>query len=280
MQPSAKPGWPWRNGRRLLGLLLGLAPVIVGCQMLGSMGGIPKKTTTHRGQLVFYTEGADLPDEKTLHELDALRLWLANDLEMPIAPDPIRIYLMPNQDAFLTFMQAQYPHLPPRRAFFVHRDHRLTVYAYHHEDLAEDLRHEVTHGYLHATIPDIPLWLDEGLAEYYEVGRKLNGLNMPHARLLYREHDRGRWEPNLRALEDLEGLEEMTQIHYAESWAWVHLLMKTSPESRKLLVDHINMLRHNQHPVPLSTRISQLPSDMLVQHIYLLNAQQTPTSSP
>jgi hypothetical protein len=256
----------------MIGLLLAIAlPLAIGCQSLGAVGAFPKRTTTQRGQLAFYTEGEHLPDDSAMAELDSLRLWLSVDLDIAIAPDTIRVYLLPDEEAYLKFMHVQYPHLPPRRAFFVHRDSRLMIYAYQHDRLQEDLRHEVTHGYLHATIPHIPLWLDEGLAEYYEVGREARGLNLPHAQLLLREYQAGRWEPDLRALEALAGLEDMTQLHYAESWAWVHLLMHTSESSRKMLVDHLSVLKHQDKPVPLSVMTSQLPSDMLVQHIYLLN---------
>ena len=31
-----------------------------------------------------------------------------------------------------------------------------------------DLRHECTHALLHAALPYVPLWLDEGLASLYE----------------------------------------------------------------------------------------------------------------
>ena len=39
------------------------------------------------------------------------------------------------------------------RAFFVESDTRLNIYAYWGDRVAEDLRHEVTHGYLHAMVP-------------------------------------------------------------------------------------------------------------------------------
>ncbi|GIT30210.1 MAG: hypothetical protein Ct9H300mP1_22560 [Planctomycetaceae bacterium] len=42
----------------------------------------------------------------------------------------------------------------------------------------EDLRHEFTHGVLHSSLKRVPLWLDEGLAEYFEVvGPKPGGVN-------------------------------------------------------------------------------------------------------
>ena len=43
------------------------------------------------------------------------------------------------------------------------------VFAYKSKALPVDVRHEGTHGLLHAALPMVPLWLDEGLAEYFEV---------------------------------------------------------------------------------------------------------------
>ena len=45
----------------------------------------------------------------------------------------------------------------------------LVVYAQGGDRLADDLRHEMTHAYLHSVVPDVPLWLDEGLAKYFEL---------------------------------------------------------------------------------------------------------------
>ena len=47
---------------------------------------------------------------------------------------------------------------------------------------ADDLRHEMTHAYLHAVVPNVPLWLDEGLAKYFELPRQQHGLNQPYVR--------------------------------------------------------------------------------------------------
>ena len=39
-------------------------------------------------------------------------------------------------------------------------------------DFEIDLRHEATHALLHGSLPMVPLWLDEGLAKYFEVLRE------------------------------------------------------------------------------------------------------------
>ena len=73
------------------------------------------------------------------------------------------------------YLTRNFPSVPSRRAFFLETDTRLAVYAHWSDRVAEDLRHEVAHGYLHSVVPGLPLWLDEGLAEYFEVPRGQNG---------------------------------------------------------------------------------------------------------
>ena len=45
----------------------------------------------------------------------------------------------------------------------------LLVYTYWGDRIQQDLRHELTHALLHSVLKDVPLWLDEGLAEYFEM---------------------------------------------------------------------------------------------------------------
>ena len=37
------------------------------------------------------------------------------------------------------------------------------------DHLRTDLRHELTHALLHGVLKDVPLWLDEGLAGFFEL---------------------------------------------------------------------------------------------------------------
>ena len=99
---------------------------------------------------------------------------------MPRQMSPIHVYLFEDADRFHEFVREERPDFPNRRAFFVETDTRLEVYAHWGGYVGEDLRHEVTHAYLHSVLPSIPLWLDEGLAEYFEVPRGRQGLNRDH----------------------------------------------------------------------------------------------------
>ena len=101
----------------------------------------------------------------------------------------------------------------------------------------------MAHGYLHASVPALPLWLDEGLAEYFEVPRGHGGLNRPHLELLSDMMEHNGWQPNLKRLERLTSAGEMEQSDYAEAWAWVYFLLNSTPERRELFTGYLADLR-------------------------------------
>ena len=119
-----------------------------------------------------------------VEDLLARREDLRVQLELPLDNEPILVYLFDGRAAFERFMGQCFPGLPPRRAYFLDNDTQPTVYAEWGPQVDEDLRHEMTHGYLHAVLPHLPLWLDEGLAEYYETPRGARGYNAEHVQWL------------------------------------------------------------------------------------------------
>lgn len=193
---------------------------------------LAKKQTFHkprepkvRDQLVLHTD-FDLPAEhRMVTELVAEREQIGARLGLPPGREPIHVYLFADETSYRECVSQRFPNFPQRRAIFVETDSQLSVYAHWGDHVAEDLRHETAHGYLHAAVPNLPLWLDEGLAEYFEVGRGKKGFNKPHVELLRTQRDAGCWKPDLARLEKLASAEAMTQLDYAESWLWVHWLL-------------------------------------------------------
>ena len=51
------------------------------------------------------------------------------------------------------------------------------------------------------------------------------------------------WSPEISRLEALSDGAEMQQLDYAESWAWVHWLLETTPRRREVLQDYLRTLR-------------------------------------
>jgi hypothetical protein len=170
------------------------------------------------------------------------------------------VYLFADEARYSQYLHTRYPMLPPRRAYFVGSAKELAVYTYWGDRIQEDLRHEFTHGVLHATLKDVPLWLDEGLAEYFEVSTQPVGMNREYAMNLAAGVATG-WEPDLNRLESLESVDQMHKSDYQESWAWVHFMLEHSEDSRMVLTGYLHDLRTTSQPGNLSTRLrSTIPS--------------------
>lgn len=236
---------------------------------------LPTDFQVMRGQLVIRSDFPLPAQHRLFEELTARRRDLQERLRVPASDEPIQVYLFDNANRFEAFVRLHHPRFPDRRAFFLETDSRLVVYAQWGDRMAEDLRHEITHGYLHAVVPNLPLWLDEGLAEYFEVPRGFRGLNRTHLEQLADRLRQGHWHPDLARLEALDPAIDMTQEDYAEAWAWVHFLLETPIEQYSLLPDYLADLRRDGSARAVTLRLSQCfarPEDALVEHIGRLAA--------
>ncbi len=250
------------------GVGLALLLVATGCRSVTT--GLPVQHSIVRDQLVIYSDFPIAAHHRLLDELAARRADLSSELKLPLSDEPIHVYLFRSKDDYRRFIEEHYPEFPDRRAFFVETDTRLAVYAHWGDRVAEDLRHEVAHGYLHATVPRLPLWLDEGLAEYYEVARSQHGRNAAHVEHLATKIKQDRWQPDLARLEALDSAAEMDQLHYAEAWAWVHFLLTTDEAHRKVLHHYLRSLREKGASRPFSEVLGDLhlePNRTLADYI-------------
>ena len=168
---------------------------------------------------------------------------------------PVEVYILNDREAFMHFLQFYYPELPPRRAFFMAQGQRRVVYTYLGDRLEEDLRHESAHALLHAAVGDLPLWLDEGLAEYFEGPSARHGVNPDHVARLPHDLASG-WKPDLARLETLRTVREMSPRDYREAWVWVHYLLNASSGNGKtVLLAYLKDLRTNPDATPISQRL-------------------------
>ena len=235
----------------------------------------PERHSLVREQLVVHSDFPLPAQHRLLEELTARRFDVSRRLALPLSDEPIHVYLFDDAEEFHTFIRLNHPEFPKRRAFFVETDTRLVVYAHWGDRVAEDLRHEVTHGYVHSAVPNVPLWLDEGLAEYFEVSRGRTGMNHAHLALLLARVERDRWQPDLRRMEQLTSSFDMTRDDYAEAWGWVHFLLHSQPEYGELLRHYLYELRRDGLVEPLSLRLGRLanePERAVIEHVRRLGA--------
>ncbi len=255
-------------------ILYVLVLMAVGCATVKPPTGtalVPTDFQTRTGPYCVFT-GAPLPaDAPAIRHLQSLELQLASTLGVraPEGTDPIEIYILDGPDEFRHFLTFYHPDLPARRAFFLAKGSRRVVYTYQGVRLDEDLRHEATHALLHAAIPDLPLWIDEGLAEYFEVDEAKQGRNAEHLARLPDDLASG-FRPDLKRLEGLKDVRKMTPRDYRESWAWVHYCLNGPPEAKSALLGYLADRHQSGDHVSLSKRLAlALPdaSERVVEHI-------------
>jgi hypothetical protein len=134
------------------------------------------------------------------------------------------------------------------------------------EHLRTDLRHELTHAVLHGVLKGVPLWLDEGLAGFFELPPSSDGVNASNRDTLLA----GPFVPDLARLEKLGQVKQMEKPEYREAWAWVHLLLRGSPEVKAVLLDYVQTLRTNPNPGPILPKLTDAagdPAKALTDHL-------------
>jgi Protein of unknown function (DUF1570) len=197
----------------------------------------------------------------------------------------VQVYILNDRQSFTHFLKFYYPELPPRRAFFLAQGPQRVVYTFMGERLEEDLRHEATHALLHVAVGDLPLWLDEGLAEYFEGPDGRYGRNPEHLGRLPQDRSSG-WTPDLARLETLKIVSQMAPRDYRESWAWVHYLLNHSNASKAALLGYLADLHANPGTPLLSERLKATDAGspaMLLAHLDRVQAlplAATPATTP
>ena len=250
--------------------LLVLSVLLVSCTLLPRSSRFPNRFCLVRDRLVIHSDFRVSRHHQLLDELVEQQAYVSRMLTLPISEEPIHVFLFNSAEEYERYMQGSFPLLPRRPAFFVEDENGLAIYAHWSDRVAEDLRHEVAHGYLHSGALTLPLWLDEGLAEFFEVPQTSGGINLPHIDLLIRSRDSGNWKPDLSVLESKSTLAEMLQLDYAEAWLWSHWLLKTTSKRRNWLQQHLKDLCHQDNATSLSRRIQEKelsPCDAVLDHL-------------
>jgi len=187
-------------------------------------------------------------------ELSRLEEELQRTLAVPPTRANVDVLLLADESSHRGYISQLYPRAPYRRALYVQRGGQGAVYAYQHPELAVDLRHECTHALLHANLPMVPLWLDEGLAEYFEMPEAKRAFEHPHLSTL-------RWNLRLGMLQTVESLEahsevdDMGGVEYRFAWAWVHFMLHGPLAVHRALVEYLAEIRCGSDPGLLSPRL-------------------------
>jgi hypothetical protein len=228
---------------------------------------LPGKHATRLGCYVFYHDFELDPNDPMFEPLEALPDQVYGELKLPPSNTIIQVFLFDTQERYERYMftpkVGRYRHLPSRRAYFITEPRmgggsdELKVFTWMGDHLRTDLRHELTHALLNAVLKGVPLWLDEGLAGYFELPTNHEGVNAQHLDALLR----GGFVPDLARLERFDQVKQMEKPEYREAWAWVHFMLRGDAAARRVLLAYLQELRVTANPGPLLPRLREVNSD-------------------
>lgn len=206
-----------------------------------------------------------------LSELRALEDDLVETLGIEPAKEWIEVYVYRDRAALDRFAAQLIPEIESRPALFVKGRGPAMILTHRGESLAIDLRHEATHALLHQHAAELPLWLDEGLAEYFEQPADRRSEHHPYLTEL-REPGALDALPTLGQLEMKTDLADLSQRDYQAAWAWAHDLLHGPPRLRATLRAYVADSADNRESVSMGDRLRRLDPRIEAAHREYLRA--------
>jgi Protein of unknown function (DUF1570) len=217
--------------------------------------------------------------DSIIAEIQTLPKQLQATLAIQPRVELIHIVVMDTDETFQRYMQHYFPQAPARRALFIKDRGPGIVFAYRNTEMLVDLRHECTHALLHDRLPSLPLWMDEGIAEFFEVKADSNYYHPSHAEAI-------RWQtrlghvPNIADLEKLDDVANMSSDDYRDAWAWIHFLMNNNSVSRESLLSYLRDMERGHTAGLFSHRMQRaIPNwrDAFIEYFQRLSPAQGST---
>jgi len=213
------------------------------------------------GRFLCHADFPLTPHRSLLDSMPALERDLNELLALQPSHVLIHVLLFHDKSTYHGYLKQHFPAGPSRKALFIKDRGMGMVFAHVGDEIEVDLRHECTHALLNATLPVTPLWLDEGLAEYFEVAPGERAGGNPHAKYI-KWNAYLRQMPRLEDLEQLRDVSEMTRSRYRHAWAWVHFLLHGPPEARDELQRFLADIQALTPPGLLSRRLRRRLPDL------------------
>jgi hypothetical protein len=218
------------------------------------------------GRFLCHADFALQEVQPLLAELGDLQRDVQTTWELRGTGEPVHLFLFHDRATYQQYLQRHFPSAPDRRALFIKGRGPGMVFAFRGDDFETDVRHECAHALLQSAAPGLPLWLDEGLAEYLEVPRGDRQRKNPHHEYVTAFARLGRI-PRLEELEELAELNDFGRSEYRDAWAWTHFCLHgpaaAGDELKKYLHDHATGLEPGKFSTRLRRRVPQLETAVL-----------------
>lgn len=207
--------------------------------------------------VVFHTDHTLIEEHSLRAELSQLHASLQAELGVPALSQTAKVFVLRDAAAYRAFLR-KVPGVRPtyRVGLFLKRGGVPHIFTYRHAELRETLRHEFTHCVLNDAHPGLPIWLDEGLAEFYE--RPQQDGEQPRYRKLLKRQSTWFWKPKPARLASWKRMSDMQLREYAEAWSWVYLLRRRVVNGNDVLRDYLGALRNGKQPGDLADYLPRI----------------------
>jgi hypothetical protein len=218
-------------------------------------------TQWQAGSLRFHADFPLAADAAVVRDAMELRQSVPATLRLAPSDETVYLYLFSQQPTYRSYVHQYFPGVPDRRALYIKQQEHGMVFAYVSDDFGEDVRHETAHAVLHTLLPMVPLWLDEGLAEYFELPAAQRFSGHSHLRQIRRNL---RWQrpASLAKLEAIGDLRQMQPAQYRDAWSWVHYLLHGPPAAQQEFHQYLSDLHQHTPPGQLGRRLQRHISDL------------------
>ncbi len=207
----------------------------------------------------------ELNDPQRLESiLGGLRSDISQALNLPEQKSSIHVVLFSNAKEYSRYMNHYFPSIEPRRAIYLQDRGPGMLFTFWHDEIDTDLRHEAAHAVLNQSGVQLPLWLDEGVAEYFEVQRDKRFSQNGYGVEVAQRAAKG-LVPSLLDLERIAQMSDFKDAHYRDSWAWIHFLLHRRQETRQLLIDYIARHRKLVPQTNLSRQLAEIIADPTIE---------------
>jgi hypothetical protein len=207
------------------------------------------------GQFAIHSTVAQEKFEAFLPALAGLPIEMRNSLGIAITEEPIHVVVLESREALDQYAQKIMPSAPSRRALYIRHRGPGLVLTYFHPQWINDLRHECTHALLDASKMRLPVWLDEGMAEYFET---LDDTPVCHASHLPAVQTQIRYGQvsDLERLEQMDPNTPLTAKDYRDAWSVVALMLNASQETKSVYCNYLQDMQQQRAAGLLSHRIA------------------------
>lgn len=224
------------------------------------VGATEPPMTTGKQWLQFHYTAAPLGFEHILSELKQLPQRLSEIYGSPAIVQAVNVLIFSDRQQYIAHLEKTLPQAPKRNSLFIVRSGRSTILAVQGKALLQDLMHEAVHSLNHLTFRNtsMPLWMDEGLAEWAE--DSVEKQSRVHGKALQQLLGGQRMllpEPiSLGALEKIKSTTRADAVDYAASWAWCRFLLSEKHGCRGVWNRYLQDMRGGQQAGRLSHRLA------------------------